>query len=135
MSYFKNMSAPPKSVITFRQDELGVYYRFDPKELFKILLNTAIVDDDYKDRIANLCNLYIKKHHRVKDSIKKPTGFMIASKMTDKCEKYEVCKDIDVLLNVFGRTVGDLYIPTREMSFDNSKFQEVLYFLKSEVDS
>ena len=42
-------------------------------------------------------------------------------------------KDLDLLIEFYTRMSGDLYVPKRDMCFDNSQFDETYMFFKSEV--
>ena len=41
--------------------------------------------------------------------------------------------DLDLLIEFYTRISGDLYVPKRDMCFDNSQFEETYMFFKSEV--
>ena len=42
-------------------------------------------------------------------------------------------KDLDLLIEFYTRISGDLYVPKRDMCFDNSQFEETYMFFISEV--
>jgi len=137
-----NMSAPPKSKVDFEQTQLEKYIAFNPKDLAASLGNENMTADELKTAVEN----YVKNHPDIERIIEKPTGYMIGevgvmnneNKITSKSKTvfdYEVCKNLELMIVVLCSTVGDLYIPDRQMSFENTKFDKILLFPKNEVES
>lgn len=137
-----NMSAPPKSRVDFEQTQLEKYIAFNPKDLAESLGNENMTVDELKTAVED----YVKNHPDIERIIEKPTGYMIGevgvmndeNKITSKSKTvfdYEVCKNLELMIVVLCSTVGDLYIPDRQMSFENTKFDKILLFPKDEVES
>ena len=137
-----NMSAPPKSKVDFEQTQLEKYIAFNPKDLAESLGNENMTADELKTAVED----YVKNHPDIERIIEKPTGYMIGevgvmndeNKITSKSKTvfdYEVCKNLELMIVVLCSTVGDLYIPDRQMSFENTKFDKILLFPKDEVES
>lgn len=137
-----NMSAPPKSKVDFEQTQLEKYNAFNPKDLAESLGNENMTADELKTAVED----YVKNHPDIERIIEKPTGYMIGevgvmnneNKITSKSKTvfdYEVCKNLELMIVVLCSTVGDLYIPDRQMSFENTKFDKILLFPKNEVES
>lgn len=137
-----NMSAPPKSKVDFEQTQLEKYIAFNPKDLARSLGNENMTADELKTAVED----YVKNHPDIERIIEKPTGYMIGevgvmnneNKITSKSKTvfdYEVCKNLELMIVVLCSTVGDLYIPDRQMSFENTKFDKILLFPKNEVES
>ena len=137
-----NMSAPPKSKVDFEQTQLEKYIAFNPKDLAGLLGNENMTADELKTAVED----YVKNHPDIERIIEKPTGYMIGevgvmndeNKITSKSKTvfdYEVCKNLELMIVVLCSTVGDLYIPDRQMSFENTKFDKILLFPKNEVES
>ena len=138
-----NMSAPPRSVVVFHQNQLNKYMAFNPIRLAK-LINCRHIKN-----LVDEVREYIKSHPDIDKYIKKPTGYMIAEyinldgcdkydrKLNDKLSKYQYveCDDIELLIIVFGCTVGDLYIPNRKIIINETKLDKVLFFPIDEVNS
>lgn len=137
-----NMSAPPKSKVDFEQTQLEKYIAFNPKDLAESLGNENMTADELKTAVED----YVKNHPDIERIIEKPTGYMIGevgvmnneNKITNKSKTvfdYEVCKNLELMIVVLCSTVGDLYIPDRQMSFEKTKFDKILLFPKDEVES
>lgn len=137
-----NMSAPPKSKVDFEQTQLEKYIAFNPKDLAELLGNENMTADELKTAVED----YVKNHPDIERIIEKPTGYMIGevgvmnneNKITSKSKTvfdYEVCKNLELMIVVLCSTVGDLYIPDRQMSFEKTKFDKILLFPKDEVES
>ena len=137
-----NMSAPPKSKVDFEQTQLEKYIAFNPKDLAELLGNENMTADELKTAVED----YVKNHPDIERIIEKPTGYMIGevgvmndeNKITNKSKTvfdYEVCKNLELMIVVLCSTVGDLYIPDRQMSFEKTKFDKILLFPKDEVES
>lgn len=137
-----NMSAPPKSKVDFEQTQLEKYIAFNPKDLAGSLGDENMTADELKTAVEN----YVKNHPDIERIIEKPTGYMIGevgvmnneNKITSKSKTvfdYEVCKNLELMIVVLCSTVGDLYIPDRQMSFEKTKFDKILLFPKDEVES
>ena len=137
-----NMSAPPKSKVDFEQTQLEKYIAFNPKDLAGSLGDENMTADELKTAVEN----YVKNHPDIERIIEKPTGYMIGevgvindeNKITNKSKTvfdYEVCKNLELMIVVLCSTVGDLYIPDRQMSFEKTKFDKILLFPKDEVES
>ena len=137
-----NMSAPPKSKVDFEQTQLEKYIAFNPKDLAGSLGDENMTADELKTAVED----YVKNHPDIERIIEKPTGYMIGevgvmnneNKITSKSKTvfdYEVCKNLELMIVVLCSTVGDLYIPDRQMSFEKTKFDKILLFPKDEVES
>ena len=137
-----NMSAPPKSKVDFEQTQLEKYIAFNPKDLAELLGNENMTADELKTAVED----YVKNHPDIERIIEKPTGYMIGevgvmnneNKITSKSKTvfdYEVCKNLELMIVVLCSTVGDLYIPDRQLSFEKTKFDKILLFPKDEVES
>ena len=137
-----NMSAPPKSKVDFEQTQLEKYIALNPKDLAELLGNENMTADELKTAVED----YVKNHPDIERIIEKPTGYMIGevgvmnneNKITSKSKTvfdYEVCKNLELMIVVLCSTVGDLYIPDRQMSFEKTKFDKILLFPKDEVES
>lgn len=145
MNVLKNMSAPPRSEVYYEQYQLSSkYICFNPyvlKDLLHIL-------SDSPSSIAKAAEKYVKKHPNIIKNIAKPTGYMVSEyielgvmsrqkidEALNNLYSFEICNDVELLILVFGSTVGDLYIPNRPLSFEDTKFNKVLLFPKEEVES
>ena len=137
-----NMSAPPKSKVDFEQTQLEKYIAFNQKDLAGSLGDENMTADEMKTAVED----YVKNHPDIERIIEKPTGYMIGevgvmnneNKITSKSKTvfdYEVCKNLELMIVVLCSTVGDLYIPDRQMSFEKTKFDKILLFPKDEVES
>ena len=137
-----NMSAPPKSKVDFEQTQLEKYIAFNPKDLAELLGHENMTADELKTAVED----YVKNHPDIERIIEKPTGYMIGevgvmnneNKITSKSKTvfdYEVCKNLELMIVVLCSTVGDLYIPDRQLSFEKTKFDKILLFPKDEVES
>lgn len=139
----KNMSAPPRSEVTFRQEQLKKYIAFNPLRLSRLL-----VESNYKDDLSQSTKQYVEDNPDIIKNIKKPTGYMIAEyvelagdkytkALNDKLDvyKYVECTDLELIILVLCSTVGDLYIPDRPLSFEKTKFNKILLFAEEEVNS
>lgn len=133
-----NMSCAPRHIVSIETFQIKVYYCFNPYSLAAMLgVKYAELTDAAKD--------YVKKHPEIANNVKKPIGYMIGRAIDQlrfqtmlKYEKstfrYKECVDLELMLLVFGGTVGDLYIPNRPLSFDEEKFKQFLFFPKDEVE-
>ncbi|MCR4661857.1 MAG: hypothetical protein K5765_07690 [Clostridia bacterium] len=140
-----NMSAPPRSEVKFKQQQLKKYVAFNPIILARLLGEKNIRIAGLEEKVKN----YYETHNYIENSIKKPTGYMIAEtiefngvnrfskQLKNKMEKYvyEECNNTELLILVFCSTVGDLYIPNRKLSFESTKFDKILLFPEEEVNS
>ena len=141
MSYLlNNMSAPPRSKVEFEQTQLSEYIAFSPIKLCELLKIKEV------GNLQSLCDCvkkYVATHPDIEKCIKKPTGYMLAEvieiesnyEVMLKEYKYEWCLDLDLLILVLSSTVGDLYIPNRPMSYEESRFKHILLFSNKEVNS
>lgn len=139
----KNMSAPPRSEVAFKQEQLKKYISFNPLRLSRLLS-----DLNYKGEISESVKKYVINNPNIEKSFKKPSGYMIAEyieitgdenakTLNDKLGvyRYVECEDLELIILVFCSTVGDLYIPDRTLSFEKNKFNKVLLFPEDEVNS
>lgn len=139
----KNMSAPPRSEVAFRQEQLKKYVAFNPLRLSRLL-----VESNYKDDLSKSTKQYVEDNPDIIKNIKKPTGYMIAEyveltgdkytkALNDKLDvyKYVECTDLELIILVLCSTVGDLYVPDRPLSFEKTKFNKILLFAEEEVNS
>lgn len=140
-----NMSAPPRSLVEFEVCQLKKYMAFNPSVLAKLL---HCVKADLSD-LTKKVKEYVSTHEGIENIIERPTGFMIADviehdgrmlcskRIKNQLDRYKYteCKNIDLLIVVFCSTVGDLYIPNRPLSFEKSRFNNILLFIEEEVNS
>lgn len=140
-----NMSAPPRSEVKFKKEQLKRYIAFSPIKLLT-MLNT---NKDNQKEISKKIEDYYKANIKTKEFISKPSGYMIAEviefnsdeklikQIKDKLNKYDYieCDNLELLIIVLCSTVGDLYIPHRIPSFENDKFNKILLFPEEEVNS
>ncbi|MDY6431008.1 MAG: hypothetical protein SPL00_04385 [Bacilli bacterium] len=140
-----NMSAPPRSEVKFKQEQLKKYVLFNPIMLARLLGDRNLMIIGLEEKVKD----YYEKHKQIENIIKKPTGYMIAEviefngknkytkQLKDKLNQYKhvECDNIELLILVFCSTVGDLYIPNRPLSFESTKFDKILLFPEEEVNS
>ena len=138
-----NMSAPPRSRVHFQQKQLNQYIAFNPLVLFR-----EIYGKNHRFQ-GSIVKKYVEEHPEILNEIKKPTGYMLGEtfdlvgnekftkELNERLRKYtyEECRDVNLLILVLCSTVGDLYIPDRPLSFEDSKFKRILFFPKEEVYS
>ena len=138
-----NMSAPPRSQVSYKMEQLKKYIAFNPLTLSELLKELGIIDE-----VHLASKKYVDNNPDILKSIKKPTGYMLAEciempkcmsnkKLTNYLNKYnfKACTDLELLILVFASTVGDLYIPNKDLSFESSKFSRILLFPEEEVNS
>ena len=139
-----NMSAPPRSSVVYKQQQLKKYIAFNPITLAKLLGHEKkTIESLVKD-----VNGYINAHPNIKKNINKPTGYMVAeyisidsladtNSVTQGLAKYSFtnCEDAELMILVFGATVGDLYIPNRPLKIKTSCLNKILLFPEEEVNS
>ena len=140
-----NMSAPPRSEVSFKQVQLKKYIAFNPIRLARLLDDKDIVIKDLPGKAKK----YVNEHPQIEAIIEKPTGYMIGEvvsfdgknkftkKISEKLNSYTYveCDNLDLLITVLCSTVGDLYIPNRVLSFESTKFDKILLFPEEEVNS
>ncbi len=140
-----NMSAPPRSEVRFEQEQLKKYIAFNPITLANLLGDSDIAIKDLCNKVKD----YVSEHPTIETIIEKPTGYMIGEVVTLNGEikltkelndmlnryKYVECDNLELLIMVLCSTVGDLYIPNRTLSFESTKFDKILLFPESEVNS
>lgn len=140
-----NMSAPPRSEVKFKQEQLKKYVVFNPIMLARLLGDRNLMITGLEEKVKDYC----EKHKQIENIIEKPTGYMIAEviefngknkytkQLNDKLNQYKhvECDNIELLILVFCSTVGDLYIPNRPLSFESTKFDKILLFPEEEVNS
>lgn len=124
MNKLHNMSVPSKSLIHYDIKQIDNIVCFDSSELLKYF-NCNI--DDLEKSIRG----YVKTNNQYID--KTPSGYMFALNSVPDSIETITCRDINLLINVFSKTVGNIYIPNRNASFDKSKFINKLYFNEGEV--
>jgi hypothetical protein len=118
--------------INYEKVQLKYYLAFSPYAL-AYKLDTTI------EELPKKVEEYVNKNPNLKKSPKKPSCYMLGEyHILDKKPKavydMEFCEDLDLLILVMCSTVDDLYIPNRELSFEEGKFDKVLYFPKDEVE-
>lgn len=140
-----NMSAPPRSEVKFKQEQLKKYIAFNPIRLARLLGDSDVVIKDLCNEVKN----YVNDHPQIESIIEKPTGYMIGEvvdfngknkftkELNDKLNQYKYveCDNLELLITVLCSTVGDLYIPNRTLSFESTKFDKILLFPEEEVNS
>lgn len=125
MNRLFNMSVPPKTKIIIEITQPSKYILFDPNVLCKLLKCK-------KSELINSINKYVAKNPKYISA--SPNSYLFALKK-DKYDNYDhsICKDIDLLLCVFSKTVDNIYIPNRKPLFIDEKFDSVLLFMESEI--
>ena len=112
-----------------------------------VLLDDVVVFSPYilkKYLKANSSNLgekvkeYALSHNLINDNpkIKEYVLGIVVEKIGNSTPLFEDSyyeNNLDLLVEVYTRLSGDLYVPRREMCFDNSQFNETFMFFKSEV--
>ena len=130
----KNMSAPPRSSVVFNKVQIQKYISFNPLTLKKLLNELG-----YKGEINKMVEEYVNNNPNIIKNIKRPSGYMLGVYIEFNKEldlyKYEECTDLELLILVFCSTVGDLYIPNKELGFEENKFDKILLFAEEEVNS
>ena len=109
------------------------YYVFNPDTLFKLLCAT---DENIIQKIEEYIKIFNLKEE------KRPKGYMLSPIVLNTSishitifgkAKLKYIDNIDLLINVLGRTVGNLYIPNREISFNEDSFRGIYIFPECEV--
>lgn len=135
----KNMSAPPKSVVYFKKEQVQTYLLFNPLTLQKLLEKR-----NYTKDIAKASQEYYLSHLKRFERLRQPRGYMISEYIElnddinfikEKLNNYLLseCKNIELMILVFCKTINDLYIPSRKLSFEASRFKKILLFPLDEV--
>ena len=135
----KNMSAPPKSVVYFKKEQVQTYLLFNPLTLQKLLQKR-----NYTKDIAKASQEYYLSHLKRFERLSKPRGYMISEcielsddiyLVKEKLKNYLLseCTNIELMILVFCKTINDLYIPSRKLSFEASRFKKILLFPLDEV--
>lgn len=141
-----NMSAPPRSKVSFVQRQLKEYIAFNPLRLARLLNNRLLL---FGVDLVEEVNDYVSHHPNINKNIKRPTGYMIGEyielgntkkftkDLSEKMDKYHYreCNDLELLIIVLCSSVGDLYIPNHPLVINDSKFDKILFFPKEEVES
>ena len=103
------------------------YINFIPKQLAE-QLNCSIKE------LPNTIQQYISNYPNWEKRTKKPSNYMLAVfKKRNIIYPSNVCKDLSLQLHVFGRIVGDIYIPNRTLHWSKDVFKQEYYFLEKEV--
>lgn len=125
MNRLFNMSVPPKSSIVIEIKPISKYLVFDPNVLCELLCCK-------RDVLLDSIKEYIEKHPNYLDT--SPSSYLFALKK-EKYDNYDylICKDVDLLLSVFSKTVDNMYIPNRQPILINEKFDNSLLFMESEI--
>lgn len=118
--------------VRFKQNLSDPYVLFDPSTLGNLLGCKNY--GELPSRAAE----YLASHPWIERMPERPQSFMVAEPerrrigmihphylFADKGE-YTVCKDINLLLQVFGATVGRLYIPDRKLEYSENCFSKLL---------
>lgn len=143
----KNMSVPPKSIISFKIEQVQKYLLFNPLTLRKLLQ-----EKNYTSEISKASQEYYLSNLKSFEKVRQPSGYMISEcinlsiddayliKNEEEINNYLLtnyllseCKNIELMILVFCKTVNDLYIPSRKPSFEDSKFKKILMFPLDEV--
>lgn len=123
--------------VEFTQNLNDPYILFRPRILADLL---GSEDSELPVRAT----AYLARHPEIERMPERPRSYMVAEfncfhvspllhpifADTGVCEE---CKDINLLLQVFGSTVGRLYIPDRKLAYPASRFQATLLFRAREV--
>ena len=129
MKYLNNMSAPPRTKAEINIKQIDRYLVFSPLTLARQLKCSLKL-------LPFMVKEYVDGHKNIFSSIKRPNGYMIANVVPNIRKTdfhYEICKDIDLEIIIFGSTVNGFYIPNRELSWDEDKFANTLCFLRNEA--
>lgn len=103
------------------------YLNFLPKQLAE-QLNCSV------EELPNTIQQYIKNYPDWERRTKKPSNYMMAVlKKGNFIYPSKICKDISLQLHIFGRVVGDMYIPNRTLYWSKDVFKYEYYFLEKEV--
>lgn len=122
-----NSDIQEQQSIIKRLDKIYKYTKFVPTQLAE-QLNCSV--KDLPDKIQQ----YINSCPGWENKVKKPSNYMIAIlKKGNVVYPANICKDIFLQLHVFGRIVGDLYIPKRTLHWSKDVFKQEYYFLEKEV--
>lgn len=136
----RNFYAGPSYNLVYKFKQLDKYIVFNPLTLKDLLLEKGFKGD----KLENLIHSYIKKFPNFNSLDKRPSGYMFgkyidlnldSNAIFKELQKYDLeeCKDIELLLIVIGSTVGDIYIPNRELSFENEKLNRMFLFFSQEI--
>lgn len=120
----RNMSAPPRSEVRIRQNLPGMFIFFSPKRLASLL---GCPSEELPERCAE----YVAAHPEIADNPQRPRSYMVAQTTPQK--RSVECFRLELLLVIFGSTLGDLYIPGRKLEYPKSRFDHTLYFRRQEV--
>ena len=112
---------------TKRIERIDNYLKFIPKQLAK-QLNCSTKE------LPNTIQHYINNYPNWENKVKKPSNYMIAIiKKGDIKYPSNICKNISLQIHIFGRIVGDIYIPNRTLYWSKDVFKHEYYFLEKEV--
>lgn len=110
-----------------RIERIGNYLKFIPKQ-FAEQLNCSV------EYLPDTIQQYINTHPDWENRVKKPSNYMIAVlKKGNIIYPSTICKDIYLQIHIFGRIVGDMYIPNRTLCWSKDVFKHDYYFLEKEV--
>lgn len=128
-----NMSVPPKSKVDIDIIPNGTLLIFDIRKLFYKLFDIYNIK---KGNYEKLILEYICRNENWSNDIIKPKNYLLEYKLENGTNienfEYEICQDINLSLYVYGKTIGNIYIPNREWN-RNFDYERELIFLKSEV--
>lgn len=144
----KNMSVPPKSAVSFKIEQVQKYLLFNPLTLRKLLQEKNYTSSD----ISKASQEYYFSNLKSFEKVRQPSGYMISEcidlliddayliKNEEEMNNYlttnyllSECKNIELMILVFCKTINDLYIPSRKPSFEDAKFKKILMFPLDEV--
>lgn len=139
-SILRNLYVWSSYNLSYKFKQIDKYIVFNPLTLKKLLLEKGFKGKNLETLILN----YIAKFPNFNSLDKRPLAYMLGQNISldldvntinEKLNKYdfEECKDINLLIIVIGSTVGDIYIPNRELSFENDKLNKILLFFSQEI--
>jgi len=124
MSKLNNASIPLKGPVRKEIELLDNMLVFDPKVLRKAL-------DSKHERLKDTVDNYISENPLWKYYPKVPKSYMVAVKYNLSTEfdksNYTVVEDVPLLIYMFLSTVGDIYIPDRELT--NNSYEKYNFIL------
>lgn len=117
--------------VRFKQNQSDSCVLFDPSTLGDLLGCKC------SRELPARASEYLASHPEIERMPERPQSFMVADPLHRSIAwlhsffankgKCTVCKDINLLLQVFGATVGRLYIPDRKLEYSENRFRKLLF--------
>lgn len=117
--------------------DLPEYVVFDPRELVSLLVENGKKPETVEAAARQLVTLTYKYFDRGTFDLKKDLHYyMIGTTFDDLgyCT-YTLCEDKDLLITVFSKTVGTLYVPMHIPSYSFKDFNRILAFRRQELQA